>query len=175
MWHFVQMYRKLYYWLAFGSFQWVIDSGQSKPQTAHCNIVQTHCFEVTIPHLPRLFDSQAMCESVFSGLSNSKHHFCGIPSAYTAFKMTGSSSAVNRDDPRASPRPSPRAKTGSFRKGKGEPIERKDTDSIGSDTRSRSGSLSSVDSSDQLQEGRGKFEKVSFILICWHPVCSRGN
>ena len=56
-------------------------------------------------------------------------------------------------------------KTGSFRKGKAEPIERKDTDSIGSDTRSRSGSMSSVDSSDQLQEGRGKFEKVSIILF----------
>ena len=79
--------------------------------------------------------------------------------------MTGSSSAVNRDDPRASPRPSPRMKTGSFRKGKGEPIERKDNDSIGSDTRSRSGSMSSVDSSDQLQEGRGKFEKVFYSSL----------
>ena len=97
--------------------------------------------------------------------SNSNHDVCGIPSAYSAFKMTGSSSAINRDDPRASPRPSPRMKTGSFRKGKAEPIERKDTDSIGSDTRSRSGSMSSVDSSDQLQEGRGKFEKVSIILF----------
>ncbi|XP_020608511.1 exocyst complex component 1-like isoform X2 [Orbicella faveolata] len=92
---------------------------------------------------------------------------------YTAFKMTGSSSAVNRDDPRASPRPSPRIKTGSFRKGKGEPVERKDTDSIGSDTRSRSGSMSSVDSSDQLQEGRGKFEKVFDILLLeLEPVCT---
>lgn len=79
--------------------------------------------------------------------------------------MTGSSSAVNRDDPRASPRPVPRMKTGSFRKGKAESVERKDTDSIGSDTRSRSGSMSSVDSSDQLQEGRGKFEKVSIFLF----------
>ena len=115
-----------------------------------------------IPHLSRLFHSQSTCESVF----NSKHDFfCGIPSAYSAFKMTGSSSAVNRDDPRASPRPSPRMKTGSFRKGKAEPIERRDTDSIGSDTRSRSGSMSSVDSSDQLQEGRGKFEKVFYLLF----------
>lgn len=79
--------------------------------------------------------------------------------------MTGSSSAVNRDDPRASPRPSPRMKTGSFRKGKGESVDRKDNDSIGSDTRSRSGSMSSVDSSDQLQEGRGKFEKVFFSSL----------
>lgn len=86
--------------------------------------------------------------------------------------MTGSSPAVNRDDPRASPRPSHRVKTGSFRKGKGEP-ERKDTDSIGSDTRSRSGSLSSVDSSDQLQEGRGKFEKVSSKQGILY-FCSRG-
>ena len=106
----------------------------------------------------RLLNNQSTCESIFS---NSNHDVCGIPSAYTAFKMAGSSSAVNRDDPRASPRPSPRMKTGSFRKGKAEPVERKDTDSIGSDTRSRSGSMSSVDSSDQLQEGRGKFEKVS--------------
>ena len=73
--------------------------------------------------------------------------------------MTGSSSAVNRDEPRMSPRPTPRK--GSHRH-KEKAAERKDTDShsIGSDSRSRSGSLSSVDSSDQLQEGRSKFEKV---------------
>ena len=88
-------------------------------------------------------------------LSNSS---CGFFfTAYSAFKMTGSSSGVN--DPKMSPRPSPRGKTGSFRKTEKAP-ERKDTDSIGSDTRSRSGSMSSVDSSDQLQEGRGKFERV---------------
>ncbi|XP_078371204.1 exocyst complex component 1-like isoform X1 [Oculina patagonica] len=92
--------------------------------------------------------------------------------SYSAFKMTGSSSAVNRDDPKASPHPSRRVKTGSFKKGKAEP-ERKDTDSIGSDTRSRSGSLSSIDSSDQLQEGRGKFEKVFDILLLeLEPVCT---
>ena len=69
--------------------------------------------------------------------------------------MTGSS-AVN--DPKMSPRPVPRS---SFRQ-KEKGLERKDMDSysIGSDTRSRSGSLSSVDSSDLLQEGRAKFEKV---------------
>ena len=80
--------------------------------------------------------------------------------------MTGSP-AVN--DPKLSPRPVPR---GSFRlKEKG--MERKDIDSysIGSDSRSRSGSLSSVDSSDLLQEGRGKFEKVrcTFWLV-WRYV-----
>lgn len=81
-----------------------------------------------------------------------------IPStAYSAFKMTGSASAVN--DPKMSPRPSPRR--GSLRREKVS-VERKDTDSysIGSDSRSRSGSMSSVDSSEQLQEGRGKFERV---------------
>ena len=58
-----------------------------------------------------------------------------------------------------SPRPSPRK--GSFRPKEKAP-ERKDNDSlsIGSDSRSRSGSLSSMDSSDQLQEGRSKFERV---------------
>ena len=73
--------------------------------------------------------------------------------------MTGSSSAVNREDPRMSPRPSPRK--GSLRPKEKAP-ERKDNDSlsIGSDSRSRSGSLSSMDSSDQLQEGRSKFERV---------------
>ena len=73
--------------------------------------------------------------------------------------MTGSSSAVNREDPRMSPRPSPRK--GSLRPKEKAP-ERKDNDSlsIGSDSRSRSGSLSSTDSSDQLQEGRSKFERV---------------
>ena len=73
--------------------------------------------------------------------------------------MTGSSSAVNRDDPRMSPRPTPHK--GSLRH-KEKALERKDTDSfsIGSDSRSRSGSLSSADSSDLLQEGRSKFELV---------------
>ena len=111
----------------------------------------------------RSWNGQLTGESLFS---NSNLDLFGILSAYSAFKMTGSSSAVNRgDDPRASPRPMHRMKTGSFRKGKAESVERKDTDSIGSDTRSRSGSMSSVDSSDQLQEGRGKFEKVSIIIL----------
>lgn len=91
---------------------------------------------------------------------------------YSAFKMTGSSSAVNRDEPRMSPRPTPRK--GSHRH-KEKAAERKDTDShsIGSDSRSRSGSLSSVDSSDQLQEGRSKFEKVFDILLLeLEPVCT---
>ncbi|XP_015771492.1 PREDICTED: exocyst complex component 1-like [Acropora digitifera] len=87
---------------------------------------------------------------------------------YSAFRMTGSP-AVN--DPKMSPRPVPR---GSFRlKEKG--MERKDIDSysIGSDSRSRSGSLSSVDSSDLLQEGRGKFEKVFDVLLMeLEPVCT---
>ena len=85
--------------------------------------------------------------------------FCFFLIGYSAFKMTGSSSAVNREDPRMSPRPSPRK--GSFRP-KEKAQERKDNDSlsIGSDSRSRSGSLSSMDSSDQLQEGRSKFERV---------------
>lgn len=82
--------------------------------------------------------------------------------AYTAFRMTGSSSAVNRDDPRMSPRPGSRGPRVSLRHSKEKSTERKDMDaqSIGSDSRSRSGSMSSVDSSDQLQEGRWKFEKV---------------
>ena len=85
--------------------------------------------------------------------------FCFFLIGYSAFKMTGSSLAVNREDPRMSPRPSPRK--GSLRP-KEKAQERKDNDSlsIGSDSRSRSGSLSSMDSSDQLQEGRSKFERV---------------
>ncbi|XP_029188068.2 exocyst complex component 1-like isoform X2 [Acropora millepora] len=87
---------------------------------------------------------------------------------YSAFRMTGSP-AVN--DPKMSPRPVPR---GSFRQ-KEKGMERKDIDSysIGSDSRSRSGSLSSVDSSDLLQEGRGKFEKVFDVLLMeLEPVCT---
>ncbi|KAK2556010.1 Exocyst complex component 1 [Acropora cervicornis] len=87
---------------------------------------------------------------------------------YSAFRMTGSA-AVN--DPKMSPRPVPR---GSFRQ-KEKGMERKDIDSysIGSDSRSRSGSLSSVDSSDLLQEGRGKFEKVFDVLLMeLEPVCT---
>ena len=83
--------------------------------------------------------------------------------------MTGSSIAVNRDDPKASPRPTPRFvkdRGSSFRKDKS--VEKKDNDSIGSDSRSRSGSMSSVDSSDQLQEGRGKFERVCLIIINYY-------
>ena len=80
--------------------------------------------------------------------------------------MTGTSTGAN--DPKMSPRPSPRViKTGSFRKTE-KATDRKDTDSIGSmgsDTRSRSGSMSSVDSSDQLLEGRGKFERVGWKLL----------
>ena len=73
--------------------------------------------------------------------------------------MTGSASAVN--DPKMSPRPSPRRRDGSLRNRDKAPEKRDiDSHSIGSDSRSRSGSLSSVDSSDQLQEGRGKFERV---------------
>ncbi|XP_068717955.1 exocyst complex component 1-like isoform X1 [Montipora capricornis] len=88
---------------------------------------------------------------------------------YTAFRMTGSS-AVN--DPKMSPRPTPRR--GSLRQ-REKAQERKDLDSysIGSDSRSRSGSMSSVDSSDQLQEGRVKFEKVFDILLMeLEPVCT---
>lgn len=93
---------------------------------------------------------------------------------YAAFKMTGSTTGIN--DPKMSPRPSPRGiKTGSFRKTE-KALDRKDTDSIGSmgsDTRSRSGSMSSVDSSDQLQEGRGKFERVFDVLLLeLEPVCT---
>lgn len=80
--------------------------------------------------------------------------------------MTGTSTGAN--DPKMSPRPTPRViKTGSFRKTE-KATDRKDTDSIGSmgsDTRSRSGSMSSVDSSDQLLEGRGKFERVCRKLL----------
>ncbi|RMX37015.1 hypothetical protein pdam_00005051 [Pocillopora damicornis] len=93
---------------------------------------------------------------------------------YAAFKMTGTSTGAN--DPKMSPRPTPRViKTGSFRKTE-KATDRKDTDSIGSmgsDTRSRSGSMSSVDSSDQLLEGRGKFERVFDVLLLeLEPVCT---
>jgi len=86
--------------------------------------------------------------------------------------MTGSASAVN--DPKMSPRPSPRRRDGSLRHREKAPEKRDiDSHSIGSDSRSRSGSLSSVDSSDQLQEGRGKFERVFDILLSeLEPVCT---
>ena len=102
------------------------------------------------------------------------HWLSGIFFRYSVgpstFKMTGSSSSVNRDDAslRSSPRPPHRG--GPLRDSSRKKSKDKKDDS-GSDNISRSGSFSSVDSADQTLDMRGRFDRVNCLL---NPYTLRG-
>ncbi|XP_048589253.1 exocyst complex component 1 isoform X2 [Nematostella vectensis] len=95
----------------------------------------------------------------------------GTRSAIATFKMTVASPAKSREDTaslRSSPRPSPRVSTHRFGR-----RDRKDTGDSGSETRSRSGSIGSVDSATEPLDIRGRFDRVFDILLSeLEPVCT---